>query len=497
MNNKYNMDTKYGDQLGDRTFEFAKNMPPSGLLQAEFPQTLYNNSQRTREKHIGEITGSNMNTSDIDIGMPMRSQCSDPRKKYVEEPKRYTDFDIFDESLIDNNQVNISYYDPNGGNISIIESSNENLDTRDTQHNIDPYEYCINISNNHSLFLYDNIKHVMNGNICHPSYGIFSMFTGLYLASSGYTTNYIASYFNFCDKHTMTEGIIEINKYMNKKNIEVTNFLIINGDKGIYNEKFINYISSIFTPIYVNHNDATREANRINKIFYLKYGSMFDKMISTHHLTSNMSCIYLNINVINVIWSNVFDKIVKMDFMSFPSGNIESQPSTISVSQKYYMYKNGGTFDYYEDDMIQLLEVPYGDISVGFIKEKNSKLSFEITSREYNVYISNMKKTKIGKLLIPKFKQTYRVRLNNIMKKTGLKHIFDHIDVPELTHDNIKINDIIQNTYINFDCKLNSSIDNGKSGNKNNSNINFILNKPFTYYIRYGNLILVTGNLIN
>lgn len=472
MNNKF----EYSDQVGNRIFEFAKNIPV----------TYINNTRKTAKKidrrkngNVGEITGSSMNMADIDRGLPMRSTCSDPRKIFSEQSSRLIDFDIFNRD--DNIKIenDVSYYDPNGNNIFMVEDNVENKITINNE--IDSCEYLVNIANEHCFFIMDNIKHMTNKNVCHTPYSIFKMFIGVYLGSTGKTESVLKSYFGFPDKNSLSDSLFELmnRSDIGKEKIHTENYVILKKRK--YNEKFLRYTSPLFTPIYVDMDYPTKETTKVNKMFESKYNLLFNNMIKSHHLSNDPLFVYLNVNILNIIWVNIFEKIVDGNFMT-EKGNIK----------KKFMCRAGGLFHYYENSGVQVLELPYGNLFVGFVLNKNSS---EITNYDYNMYLSNSKKTKINKIVIPKFKQTYQVRLNSVFQKTGLSEIFENISVPELVNDEIKINDIMQNTFVNIDCTI------GRINPTNNimkSNINFILNRPFTYYIRSSSkLILAIGSIVN
>lgn len=493
MDRSYNTQSNFYENsnamLDKRTFEFA-NYKPIMIMDnnklLEQHNAYNNNSNYTKfnnNKNVGEITGDLFDISAIDKGMPLRSNCGYSKKKNLEDEKgynRFTDFDVFDEDK----QVNldISYYDPDGGKACVFDEMNE----RNIIVNSEPIDQMSYIMNDFNWYMFENIKNLMNENIFFSSYGIMSLMTILYMASTGKSENLLLNYFNFSEKQTMYNGLNQLIENINKSQcFDLKNFILVGNNNNI-NNNFTRYINNMVTVINLQNNNPIGESQKINMWINNLYQGLLGNIMNPNHI-KNLTVTCLCIGILRTVWKVPFEKIIKLVFNN--------------VSQKEFLYNNGKTYDYYEDNLVQLIELPlYDDIlTMGIVLPKSNQDTSlpNLTLKDFDLYTSNLKSINIDEIAIPKFNQHSKIRISSIFKKTGLDNIFTNIEIPELIKNGTTISDVIQNIYLiveNKYIKTNNQSDNFHyRGAK--SNIKFIANKPFIYYFRClkTNTIIITG----
>lgn len=485
-------------KLDRRTFEFA-NVRPNIIMENnklyEQKNSYYNNGYErfNQNKNIGEITGDSLEISMIDKGMPLRSNCNFSKKKNIEDEKghnRFTDFDIFEEDKQLN--LDISYYDPDGGKMcgfdDIIEKS--------VLHNSDPLELVNYTVNDFNWYMMENIKNLLNENIFYTTTGILTLMGTLYIASNSQTENNLLNYFNFPEKQTLFDGLNELNSQINQSQcIDIKNFIFMGQDYEL-NELYTKYIENMVNVYTLKNNDPQNEANKINIWLNKIYGNLPGNIFNSNHI-KNLDTTCLSVGVLRTVWKTPFEKIILHTFKGK------------EIANKQFMYNSSKTYDYFEDNIAQLIELPMYDniLSMGIILPKtdinmshNSKIQLpQIGIKEFNLYISNLKPTNLDEVAIPKFNQHSKIRISSIFKKTGLENLFAKLEIPELTKKSSMLTDVIQNIYLIVDNKYMQSKDKYDNYNRGaKSNRKFIADRSFIYYFRCikTNTVIMTGQYI-
>ncbi|ARF09364.1 serpin [Catovirus CTV1] len=489
MQDKYIRETnnydKSNSMLDRRTFEFASQRPTvimdNNKLLEQYnaysnKHTKINNNNNN--KNIGEITGTLFDISGIDKGMPMRSSCGFSKKKNNEDDKgrnRLTDFDIFNDENEPNLQID--YYDPDGGKTCVFDEMMENT----TMGASDPIDQSNYIINDFNWYMFDNIKNLMNNSTFFSPFSIILLMTGLYMSSGGTSETTLTEYFNFPEKHVMSQGIFQLTDNVNKSKCLDIRSVILVGNNNNINMNFVNYINRYITIFKLNNNDEIIESKKINEWFNNIYGSLLGNVLSSNHIRNlNITC--LSAGILRTVWKIPFEKTIKLN------GN------------KEFMYNNSKTYDYYEDNIVQVIDIPLYDdiISMGIVLPKSDSGSLpNLTYRQYTMYTNNLRSLNIDEIAIPKFNQHSKIRTSSILKKTGLGNIFDKIEVPEFIKNNTNISDFVQNIYLIVENKyLNTQSHNYNGGAK--TNIKFVASKPFIYYFRcvITNTIIITGQYL-
>ena len=128
------------------------------------------------------------------------------------------------------------------------------------------------------------------------------------------------------------------------------------------------------------------------------------------------------------------------------------------------------------------------NLRMGIIVAKNETMP-KITNERIHNYSEHLKATLLDEVKIPIFKTQTKIRYTNLLYKTELKTVFSGLDIPELTTDNCKLSDVVQNIEIDIG---NYYVRTKNETNKGYRTIRkFIADSLFIYYFR-----LVSSNCI-
>ena len=181
-------------------------------------------------------------------------------------------------------------------------------------------------------------------------------------------------------------------------------------------------------------------------------------------------------------WANQFDTVLTEKEMFTDITGVEVE--------KEFMNKTN-RFSYFEDDTMQMVKMPYKDFKTSMyiaIPKKDVELDF-------NNAINNMSSKKVN-VTIPKFKVEYEITLNDILKQMGIKKAFGgqaEFEKMFTTNsvDSFYISQVLQKTFIEIDengteaAAATAVILKAMSAKPQPEEIiDFVANKPFTYFIR-------------
>jgi serine protease inhibitor len=433
-----------------------------------------------KQKNKGEITGNDFSISKIDQGMPLRSQTNFRRNDETDLEESFNkrlDFSIFDEEQDTNTKGEISYFDPSNG----TDYDFNNFGKEESTTKLNPLQISANIMNDYGFFINENFRGLMTDNNCIMVHSIVQILESLYLGSKGNSSNDLKNYLNFVDKETIYNGSTKNIDYIKRSQCyDFRNIILL--DKSVpINSRFIEYVSPLVLCFTVNKGDAISESQKLNKYVNSMFNNVLGQLYKPEHIQNiDVSC--LSVGIIRTIWKTQFDKVITGIF-----NGKSHRPSPLMLSV-------GRTFPYYEDNNLQMIEMDLYDnsLTMGFILPKSIGKLPKLNYKDYKIYSESMKPCVLDEVVIPQFKIQSKLRIANVLVKTGLQNLFTKLEVPELLGKQSKLTDFVQNIIVLVDQVAKPS-DNKQSTTK--SGKKFLANRPFYYYVKLlqSNSIILIG----
>ena len=433
----------------------------------------------------GEITGENIIFESSDFGMPVRSNFIPSHSdKKLNNNNNFTDFDLFDKKT----NFNVDYNNLNDVHNNLASFNNNNVNNINNNKNIitDEIQQFSNSIDDYGIFLLNSTQRYLKSSFLLASYNLINILGTLYIASKNKTTQELKNYLNLRDKQRcMTDIQIYCSEIEKLNYCSINNFIIIPYEYQI-NKTFLNYIPGIKIINYDNNIDPNIEYLKINKYIANispNNNNIFLNTLKPHHIANKNSIISLISGTIEPIWKNDFDELRKDVFYSYKK------------REQVYLIANNKNYYYSQNNNMELIELRTFDHKMAFgillAKEKEDYYP-KIETINLNCLIDTLKETQFKYLVIPQIMENLKMRYTNILKESGLKTIFENLEIPEFIANNkLELNDIVQNIYIvinkNNNNKNNNNNNNNKNNNNNNNNISKIIKTPFIYYLRLNN----------
>jgi serine protease inhibitor len=477
---------------------------------------------KSNKKRFGEITGQMFDSSELEKGMPIRTFVAEPKKNNFSDKNfrnNYLDFELYEDDDVNTNEKNqnkndIDYYDPNAPYKNhtmfsdvAFENENPRLQKQEKEslflnQNINPLqknplvEFSL-INNDYSWFLHAELDTLMKGSkYVISAFSSLIPFIILYRGSKSFTESEIKTFFSLNNKDDVFFGATELNNLIIKNMyLTISNVIFFRDDLEI-NPQFKKYVenTSLCFLDNINSNMYLKETSRLNNMFKkLSRNSNID-IISDGVINPETLIMPVNAFSLRTVWKSQFNPTLTSSRQFF---NI-SLNNASTVSNQLMMSSHNQKIHYYEDNLNQLVELEFinGDFSMGFILPK-SRIRPDVDLKMMNSYISSMKITEMSVVSIPKFTQKNKYKLGSAFKRLGLQDIFSHTNLNDIVLGNkdTNITDIIHQTILVVDEGANNSSYNDSITYFKSSNVSFIANHTFAYYVRckQSNAIVLTG----
>ena len=244
----------------------------------------------------------------------------------------------------------------------------------------------------------------------------------------------------------------EINSFKNNKNIKKNDNLIFNNVNGLFIKKGYNILEE-FSLKCKNLNASISElinVSQINSFCYNNTNGKIPKCIE--EIEDNVALILINAIYFKGNWSKPFNKIF--------TKKLPFQNNNNDIVEVDTMYEHFNGNEYYEDDKIQMISLPYSSKKLNFkmiiiLPNKNiysSPLNFLEENINLNELVSKLKYTENINLYLPKFINYFNISLNNILKEMNMKRAFNlNAQFNKLSLIPTFIEEISQKTFIQVD----------------------------------------------
>lgn len=215
-------------------------------------------------------------------------------------------------------------------------------------------------------------------------------------------------------------SVLEGNTYINK----ITEFFNLN--------KFLKFSNAICSRISLKHNFIS-----LAKKFDFEYKDIYDKDDLISWIGRNTE--YKFKEIFNNEDPKSFDFILISSLLF--NGNLLSKFNLCNDHSNIYFYdligkrrkiqmlESKGNFNYYEDEKLKVIEIPFEENSMStliFIPSSKYNLQTlidELNDEYYDIILKKMEKKNI-ELYIPKLKIEYKTQLANFLKQIGIKKAF-------------------------------------------------------------------------
>jgi serine protease inhibitor len=288
-----------------------------------------------------------------------------------------------------------------------------------------------------------------------------------------------------------------------------------------FNVTNVNQIIKSFADVYINlKQDGCIQLNNgffiqdslhINENYY-QFANLFG-------ITRNLD-IASSINILNTWVSNNTNELIK-EFLDPRSDYSDIRMVIINTlyfksnwskpfnksrttkkpfgNKKVYMMSVSGNFKYYEDSMMQCIDMKYedDDYSMIVILPRTSLKDFEMDHNMYQFILDKMTMQE-GNISMPKFEQRNKIDLTGTLQKMGLVDLFNDIkcdlsDISPKVYANKLIHEVV---VIVDEEKTEAAAATNMIMSYNSvpkSEFQFYADHPFIYIIRKGELILFIG----
>lgn len=339
-------------------------------------------------------------------------------------------------------------------------------------------------------------------NLFYSPFSISSAMAMVYDGAKGETANEIKSAFHYPTDSELKNDYLAIQRNLNQQNssfeLKTANALWLQKDYRLlptYTNTATNYFGAKITNLdFKNSNQESAKA--IND-----YTSNLTNNKVTNIVGDSVS-IDTKLIITNAIyfkgdWQSEFDK-------NFTTKN-NFYASKTAVKSVDMMSKYNESFNYYGDDKLQIIEIPYKDNKLSMLailpKGNLDSIKSLLASDQLEKYKTQMNRNEITTLKIPKIEFKTDYNLIDPLEKLGIKTAFtNNADFTGITSKReLSINSVLHKAYIKIDeqgteaaaaTSAGMNVTSVKEDDK--SIINFIADHPYIFLIQDNE----TGNIL-
>ncbi|MEM2115932.1 MAG: serpin family protein [Candidatus Woesearchaeota archaeon] len=313
----------------------------------------------------------------------------------------------------------------------------------------------LNFSDSNNILTFRLLRYFLKGDqqnsLIFSPYSLYSAMILLYEGSEGATKKALQSFFYFDDfEETRRNYYILNSKLLDYKDssllfIKVSNALVTN-NRFRLNPDYSNilqefYNAKLFSFDFIN--EKSKAIKIINDFISDSTSGKISNVVNENLLSKETLLLLVNVIYFKSKWKYEFEKTQNEYFYLSPTNKFKIPMMKIEEF-------SGKRFGYYEDDLLQVLEMPYEDEDYsmliflprfgkqkiyerypdGKILEKEVNFNYTVYDLNlsldfFNYVLDNMDyRSDFERIWVPKFKINSNLGFDNILKKMGLKEVF-------------------------------------------------------------------------
>lgn len=241
------------------------------------------------------------------------------------------------------------------------------------------------------------------------------------------------------------EELSRFYQILNNDFIKMITFILVNGNE--INQEYFKLTRNLALVKKKDFHDADLIALKINKYIGKNTNGIIKNIISAEDIKNNMCIIVINAIYFEIIWKYKFN-------------TNETTKLRFHKTDMVDMMHQVNYFDYYENQLIQMIEIPISNVhyTMGIILPKKyleqSELDYSVnntpkfTPEEIMGFINN-RESRLLDVYIPKFTHIKRLDMIPIFVKMGITDLFNKENVHlNITSGNSYLSKIIHESVI-------------------------------------------------
>lgn len=314
-------------------------------------------------------------------------------------------------------------------------------------------------NNQFNLDLYKNLIQKEKSNIFFSPYSIFSALAMTYEGSAGKTADEIKTVFYFPENNILRTNFSALYHHLNQKDNEIE----LKTANALWLQKNYPLLFSYLEPVekyyhgkatnldFVNETEKSRQI--INQYIEEETNKKIKDLIPKDSITTMTRLVLTNAIYFKGVWRWQFDekRTNTQNFFIRPDHSVEVPMMNMSPEK--------AEFNYFEDDEVQVLELPYkGEkITMVIILPKKGLDLFEssLNFNKLKEYQAKKKLTKLDVITLPKFKLETKYFLEENLSALGMGTAFSRgADFSKITGKrDLFISSVIHQAFVEVDEK--------------------------------------------
>ena len=315
-------------------------------------------------------------------------------------------------------------------------------------------------NNKFNIDLYKKVATTGNNNLFFSSYSIFSALAMTYEGADGETAQEMKNVFYFPEENILRPNFAALYNIINKKDKKYE----LRTGNALWAQKDYKFLDSYFSNVekyyggkavnldFINETELSR--NTINTFIAEQTNDRIKNIIPSGGVNSKTRLVISNAIYFKGKWNIEFDKEKTQD------RDFKTPTGTIKVPTMAMYPKSEEQFNYYENDSLQALELPYKDKELSMIiflpKADNglSSLENDMDFDKLSEWTSNLKSTVVDEIYLPKFEFELYTEVVEPLRDLGMVSAFSQgaADFSKMTGDkDLYVSNILHKAFIKVD----------------------------------------------